>query len=174
MVGAVEHGAKALHGAGGRPDSADNGDGEQALRRAGIFLSDAQKEQIKSLMELNRVGEAQKVILDEVASRTGGAAAEASKTLSGSWQNLKNDIGNIAESIGSVLGPPLKWLIQGLNGIVLVAQKMADGIGWIVDKSKSEDFPGIDIAQQKCVVLKSRGHFRAGFDEFIQRRFHRR
>jgi microcystin degradation protein MlrC len=26
---------------------------------------------------------------------------------------------------------------------------------------------GIDIARAKCVVLKSRGHFRAGFDEFF-------
>ena len=26
---------------------------------------------------------------------------------------------------------------------------------------------GIDIGQARCVVLKSRGHFRAGFDEFF-------
>jgi hypothetical protein len=110
----------------------ENGMGR--LQKAGIILSETQKEQIKSFMELNDVASAQRVILDEVASRTGGAAVDSAKTLSGMWEKLKNDAGNLAESIGSVLAPVVKFFIQSMNGFVLVFQKAADGIGWVVDR----------------------------------------
>jgi microcystin degradation protein MlrC len=36
-----------------------------------------------------------------------------------------------------------------------------------VDPRMLEMF-GVDLSQVRCLVLKSRGHFRAGFDEFFQ------
>ena len=89
---------------------ADPENGAAALRRAGILLSDAQQEQIKSFMALNDVAAAQRVILDEVASRTGGAAAAAADTLIGRWQKLKNDASNLGEAIGTFLVNPLETL----------------------------------------------------------------
>lgn len=113
---------------------ADPEQGLMRLQRAGIFLTDQQKELIKSFMAVNEVAAAQRVILDEVASRTAGAAADGAKTLGGQFEKLKNDAGNLGETLGGGLAPVFKFLIGLVRGVVFVFQKTADGIGFIVDK----------------------------------------
>lgn len=81
----------------------------------------------------------------------------------------------LAVSDGSVLGRrglyAGRQLILGLSALLEL-----DGSGMRVvlislrdqaaDPAMLESL-GVDIAQARCVVLKSRGHFRAGFDEFF-------
>jgi hypothetical protein len=78
-------------------------DPEQAatrLMRAGIHLSDQQREQVAAFMEMNDAASAQRVILDELASRYGGAAKDQADTLAGSFSQLWNEVGNLLEAFG--------------------------------------------------------------------------
>lgn len=75
--------------------------GITALRRAGINFTEAQKEQIKKLMESGQMLEAQKLILAEVESQVGGTAAA---TATG-FDKMKVAVGNVAENLGTLLLP---------------------------------------------------------------------
>jgi len=70
------------------------------LKKAGIVLSAAQKEQIKSFMAVNDVAAAQTVILDALNSSMGGAAEAAAKTATGAYLNMKKAMGETSESVG--------------------------------------------------------------------------
>lgn len=67
------------------------------LRRSGILFTDAQREQIKVMMEAGKVMEAQNLILTEMEKKFGGAALAARDTLGGALQGLKNDFGDMLE-----------------------------------------------------------------------------
>lgn len=71
--------------------------GVTRLRRAGVQFTEAQKEQIKTLVQSGRGLEAQKLILDEVTKRYGGAAEAARNTLGGALTSLKNAFGDMFE-----------------------------------------------------------------------------
>jgi hypothetical protein len=85
-------------------------EGMTRLQRAGVSFSDSQKETIKSLVESGQVTKAQTVILDELASKFGGAALANGKTFTGQMTILKNKLGDLAEEIGSALFPVLTRL----------------------------------------------------------------
>lgn len=73
--------------------------GMTALGRAGVTFSEQQKEQIKTFVETGNVLEAQKIILQEVESQVGGAAAAAAdpiQRLGITWANLQESIGGAA------------------------------------------------------------------------------
>lgn len=63
--------------------------GVSALAEAGVQFTLKQKEVIKSLVETGRTADAQKIILDELASQMGGSAAAAADTLGGRISQLK-------------------------------------------------------------------------------------
>lgn len=75
--------------------------GVTALQRSGVSFTAQQKEQIKTLVESGKTLEAQKIILKEVESQVGGAAA-ASAT---SAERAKIAFGNLQEQIGGYLLP---------------------------------------------------------------------
>lgn len=77
--------------------------GISALGRAGVTFNDQQKAQIKTLVSQNDILGAQKIILGEVESQVGGAAA-ASSTLG---EKASVAFGNFKESIGTALLPVL-------------------------------------------------------------------
>jgi len=58
------------------------------------------------------------------------------------------------------LGPCARLRIGGIDVVVASVRQQAK------DPVFLEDL-GVDIASQRCLVLKSRGHFRAAFDEFF-------
>ena len=93
--------------------------GISALTRIGVQFTDAQKEQIKSMVEAGDVAGAQKVILGELQTEIGGVARAAGTTLSGKLEILKNKFGNIKEEIGGALIPVITDLVT----------KVSDGIG---------------------------------------------
>jgi hypothetical protein len=75
-------------------------EGMNALARAGIKLSDSEKDQIKVLMEHNQGFEAQDIILKKIEKQMGGANVEAMKGLSGAfkeagdfWDDFKKEVG---------------------------------------------------------------------------------
>lgn len=61
-----------------------------------------------------------------------------------------------------ILGPSALLELEG-SGLRVAVVSLRDQLA---DPGMLEMF-GIDIGQAKCVVVKSRGHFRAGFDEFF-------
>ena len=68
-----------------------------------MTFTDAQKEQIKTLVESGKTMDAQKIILKELGSEFGGAAEAATDP----WQRLHVVFGNVKESIGTALLPAL-------------------------------------------------------------------
>lgn len=76
--------------------------GISALSRSGIQFSEDQKKVIKSLVETGRTAEAQTIILKELETQFGGAAAAAADTFGGSITQLKNAFGDLLEAPGGL------------------------------------------------------------------------
>ena len=83
-----------------------------ALSRAGIQFTKDQKRVIKGLWETGKEAEAQSIILDELESQFGGTARAARDTFGGALSSLKNTLGDIGETIGFALMPPIKNMID--------------------------------------------------------------
>ena len=76
-----------------------------ALSRAGIQFSKEQKDLVKSLVETNRLADAQTIILAELEKQYGGSAEAAAKAGAGPLQQLSNQLSDISEDIGQILLP---------------------------------------------------------------------
>ena len=76
-----------------------------ALSRAGIQFSKEQKDIVKSLVETNRLADAQTIILAELEKQYGGSAEAAAKAGAGPLQQLSNQLSDISEDIGEILLP---------------------------------------------------------------------
>jgi len=77
------------------------------LRRVGVSFTEAQRDQIKALVESGKTMEAQKMILRELEIQFGGSALAASKTLDGSLAILRNTFNNIAGDLVAKFLPSL-------------------------------------------------------------------
>jgi hypothetical protein len=100
--------------------------GITALRRAGINFTEAQKEQIKTLVQSGDLLGAQKLILAEVESQVGGTAAA---TATG-FDRMRVAMGNVAEEFGAILIPYIeKFANFVVEKVVPYLTKLADVIG---------------------------------------------
>jgi hypothetical protein len=100
--------------------------GITALRRAGINFTDAQKEQIKTLVQSGDVLGAQKLILAEVESQVGGTAAA---TATG-FDIMRVAIENVSERFGALLLPYIeKFATFVTNKVVPYLNNLADVLG---------------------------------------------
>jgi len=100
--------------------------GITALRRAGINFTDAQKEQIKTLVQSGDVLGAQKLILAEVESQVGGTAAA---TATG-FDIMRVAIENVSERFGALLIPYIeKFATFVTNKVVPYLENLADVLG---------------------------------------------
>jgi hypothetical protein len=106
-------------------------EGVGALRRVGVSLTAEQEKQIKRFVELGDVASAQKVILGELATETGGAARAFGQTFAGQLAIAKASIGNIFEEVGMKLLPVLSDLLQ--KYIVPLIPKIAKLAGAFAD-----------------------------------------
>lgn len=88
--------------------------GITALRRVGVSFTEDQMDMIKALIDSNQQLEAQRLILSELNTEFGGQAAAQVDTFAGSWERLKNAIGEGFEDIGSEILPSLKDLFNWL------------------------------------------------------------
>lgn len=70
--------------------------GLAALGRSGVTFTEAEKARITTLVESNKVGEAQKLVLQAIESQVGGTAAATAKAtdrLALGWESVKESIG---------------------------------------------------------------------------------
>ena len=91
--------------------------GVTALGRAGVQFTQSQKDQIKALVESNDLLGAEKIILGEVETQVGGAAAAnstATQRMATAWANFK-------ESIGTEILPAFTAITDVLGNTVLPA-----------------------------------------------------
>jgi hypothetical protein len=106
--------------------------GLTALSRTGIQFSDAQKETIRSLMELGDVAGAQTVILEELERQFGGSAEAARGTLGGALTSLGNAWGDLFELSGDAsdnLRDSIEGLIRTIQDPAFVEGFQAFGAG---------------------------------------------
>ncbi|QQR68385.1 MAG: phage tail length tape measure family protein [Alphaproteobacteria bacterium] len=95
-------------------------EGLTALRRIGILFTDSQKELIQSLVDMGKQAEAQKVILDVLESKVGGAGAGEATGLTGATNRLSDAWGNLLEDIGQtrVIAGAAEGALSGLSYVV--------------------------------------------------------
>lgn len=97
--------------------------GLTALGKAGVTFTADQKKQIETLVETGNVLGAQKIILKEVESQVGGAAAASADPM----EKLGVIIGNVKETIGTAFLPAVDkaatWLGNVLPGAVATGGK---------------------------------------------------
>jgi hypothetical protein len=79
--------------------------GITALTRVGVVFTDAQKAQIKSLVEAGDVMGAQKIILAEMNTEFGGAAAAAGDTFAGAVARAKDKVSDFGRELVTKLQP---------------------------------------------------------------------
>ena len=92
--------------------------GMTAMSRAGITFSDQQKAVVKQLQDTGRTAEAQKVILGELNKQFGGQASAAADTFAGRMQQVKNELGDVGEELGTVFMPMLEDLAAWVKEII--------------------------------------------------------
>lgn len=97
------------------------------LKRAGVSLSDTQKDLIKTFSETGRQAEAQKIILDALEGTVGGTGAAEAKGVTGSANRLSDAWGNLLKEIGktpAIVGATEKsinaisWAFEGLRDLI--------------------------------------------------------
>ena len=89
--------------------------GANALTKAGVTLTDSQKQNIETMVKQGRTMEAQKVILDELAKEFGGSAALAALTFDGKMAKLNNTIGDVKKNIGLAIVAGISPLISSMT-----------------------------------------------------------
>ena len=77
--------------------------GMTALNRIGVQFSAAQKDVIRQMVETGNVAGAQKIIIQELADKFGGAAEGAAKTFGGRLVVAKNQLGELSEAVGGAI-----------------------------------------------------------------------
>jgi hypothetical protein len=83
---------------------ADPEKGATRLARAGIILTKATKDTIKTLTDQGKTSEAQGVLLKELEARYGGAADAARNTFGGAIKALNNAVGDLLEAKSGLPG----------------------------------------------------------------------
>lgn len=119
--GSIEGGAKMLGKALNDPVK-----GITALSRAGVTFSEDQKATITRLVETGNAAKAQGMILDEVESQVGGAAAAsatAGEKAAVAW-------GNLQEQVGTAMLPAIDAAANAFTGTLAPAlSSFIDGVG---------------------------------------------
>ena len=86
--------------------------GMTTLKRVGIEFSDAQKAQIKTMMDAGNVAGAQAMILGELETKFGGSGKAAGATFAGQMQIAQNQVQAMKEQLGEQLLPSINQLLQ--------------------------------------------------------------
>jgi phage-related protein len=92
--------------------------GVTALSKVGVTFTDQQKEQIKTMVEAGDTMGAQKMILQELNKEFGGSAESFGATTAGKVAKLKNEFGNVAETLMVNVMPAVNSLIATLSSLM--------------------------------------------------------
>ena len=91
--------------------------GINSLTRQGFYFTDSQKKLLAELVRTGKQAEAQKIILEELATTYGGASqatADISEQLKNTWGDLKEKVGGAIAEITNKFGLFLKDIIDGI------------------------------------------------------------
>ncbi len=119
--------------------------GYSALAEVGVQFTEQQKRQIKTLQESGNLLGAQKIILDQVMHKFGGAAAAVASP----WIQMKNTIKNVMENIGYLILPTM----------ALIASAVNDAFGGMGKHASDFKATGEAIAQGLRPAVKIMGFF---------------
>jgi phage-related protein len=116
--------------------------GVTALTRAGVQLTDGQKETIKSLVESGDTMGAQKIILGELTKQFGGSGEAFAQTAQGKFELVKHKLGEIGETIFTGLMPALTrmadWALKdGLPAFERFGTWLSENLPPIWDRIKT-------------------------------------
>lgn len=112
---------------------ADPEAGMARLARAGIILTDSQKDAIAAMIEAGDTAGAQQAILDAVSGSIGTVAEDLAATSGGQMAQAMNQLGEAGEAIGTFLLPVLTTLAGGLKAVAGWFQSLSPAAqGWIV------------------------------------------
>lgn len=99
-----------------------------ALRRAGIVLTEQQREQIKAMTESGNVAGAQAMVLGLVQQRVKGSAQAFGNTLPGQIERAKRSFEDLSENTLAALAPALSKivpvLVKAIQGIAPVIARV--------------------------------------------------
>lgn len=102
-AGAAEQLGRAL----GNPEAAS-----RLLKQAGVFLTDQEKDQIKTFIDAGDTASAQQFILEKLAGATQGAAEQMAGSVGGQMAIFKETIADAGEGIATAFLPILKTLMD--------------------------------------------------------------
>ena len=117
--------------------------GINALKRSGVSFTSAQKDMIRSMVEMGDTAGAQKVILEQLAGQVGGAGSAEAGGLAGSVDTLGQRWDELLLSFSessSLGGGVKKWL---------------DGISYSLDKLRGKIAPTIEELQIELQYLEN-------------------
>lgn len=98
---------------------ADPEKGIARLARAGVVLTDSQKEQVAALVEAGDKLGAQDVILGAIEDRYKGVNETLANTSAGKAAQAFEDLQNAGEDIGAVFLPIMADLVKGLSSVAI-------------------------------------------------------
>jgi hypothetical protein len=108
--------------------------GLTAMGRAGVQFTDAQKEQIRVMVEAGDVMGAQRIILGELETQFGGVAEAAGSGMAGSMARLQDAFSDAFRELATALLPTLtdlaEWLAAKLPGAI---ETTKNGLKGVVD-----------------------------------------
>lgn len=110
--------------------------GLTALRRSGVSFSTQQIAQIKKLVAEGKKQEAQLIMLKELQTEFGGAAANAANTATGATTQLSNAWGDLKETVGKAVTPSIeaiKYLTKVIqaNNAVIASESIPTWKKWL-------------------------------------------
>ena len=115
--------------------------GVTALQRVGVSFTESQKAQIKTLVETGRALDAQKLILQELQTEFGGAAAAARDTFGGAVEALNIAVGDLFEQIGGGTNGGLRGAIEFM---VIATEHATAAVGefqeWLGSEKSAVEF----------------------------------
>jgi len=88
--------------------------GLASLSRQGVTFTDAEKERIKALVESNKLGDAQAIILEAIEKQVGGTA-EATSNAS---DRIRESFGVLTDEIALALAPTFEKLTDGVFKLI--------------------------------------------------------
>ncbi len=103
--------------------------GLTALRRVGVSFTADQRELIRGFVEMGRVADAQRVILEAVEGQVGGAGNAAGGGLAGAFDGLSEEIAQTTRRAGAAIAEftRLGEVVAGVTAILRSDNLRADG-----------------------------------------------
>jgi hypothetical protein len=127
--------------------------GVGALRRVGVSFTEAQKDQIKTLVESGRTMDAQKLILKELSTEFGGSAEAAGKTFGGQLNILKQTLMDTGGEMVAGMLPTLTRLAT--NIATEVVPRLLELIRALVDRLRPAFAAIVDFVREHWPTISA-------------------